>query len=148
MKPRRSAKRAVTLIETMAVIVLLALATAVLARGVTAGSPERELQRSLHAVSDLDSSARSMARTTGSLRVMTAGGKVIAIASDDEIVIQRSLSSGFTLEASYWSSRDWLYIINPAGRSEDAGLVLTGPNEHHKIRIDGLLGRVRLGEHQ
>ncbi len=146
MTSHRSAGRAVTLIETMAVIVLLALATAVLARGVVAGSPERELQRSLHAIVELDGAARSMARTTGPLRVTTAGSKLIAIAADDETVMQRSLPSGFTLETSNWSSRDWLYIINPAGRSEDVVLVLTGPNDRVEIRIDGLLGRVRMGE--
>ncbi len=146
MRPLRSAKRAVTLIETLAVIVLLALATAVLARGVTASSPERELQQALRAISELDGTGRSMARSSGPLRVRATGDKLIASVFGDEAVVQRTLPDGWTIESSNWSQHDWLYVIDSAGRSGDVELVITGPNDRHEIRIDGLLGSVRMGE--
>ena len=135
--------RGVTLIETLAVVVLVALTTAVLARGMTASSPHQDAARAFAMFAEFDASARVMARSTGPLRVGADADRVVARNPDDEILLQRQLPSGWKLDMPGWREHEWLYVIDGAGRSEDVNLLLTGPQMSMQVRIDGLLGSVR-----
>ena len=135
--------RGVTLIETLAVVVLVALATVVLTRGMTASSPQQKAARAFAMFAEFDASARAMARSTGPLRVVADGDRITASNADNDFLIQRQLPSGWKLDMPGWREHEWLYVIDGGGRSEDVMLLLTGQQMSMQVRIDGLLGSVR-----
>lgn len=135
--------RGVTLIETLAVVVLVALTTAVLARGMTASSPQQDAARAFAMFAEFDASARAMARSTGPLRVGAGEDRVTASNANNEILIQRQLPSRWKLDMPGWREHEWLYVIDGGGRSKDVVFTLTGPQISMPVRIDGLLGSVR-----
>ncbi len=141
-----SQRRGVTLIEMLAVVVLIALTTAVLARGMISDSPQRELHQAVYNVIALDTSARSLARTSGPVRIIANGSQLTVLSPSNEQLAQRTLPAGWSLERAQWASREWLYVIESSGRSEDVELLLVGPGNQHSLQVAGLLGKITIEE--
>jgi type II secretory pathway pseudopilin PulG len=136
-------RHAITLIETLAVIALISLATVVLARGLLTKPPDHQLQRATQALVQIDATARSLARKHGPLSISYSRGVLLAQDASTITLAARPIPTGWSWSTSSHSGHPYLYTINTSGRSDDHQLLLVGPMAQHAVTVHGLIGIIR-----
>ncbi len=132
-------RRAFTLIETLAVVVLMALAAATLAPVLGRGGTKAKLGEAASVIRELDRTARLLARGGEPLVVLIERGRAELVdgRTGSSLAI-RELPSSVECESD--DDKRVTYRIGGDGASEDLDLTLRIGQHARRVRISGLTG--------
>jgi prepilin-type N-terminal cleavage/methylation domain-containing protein len=146
MRPPRSSRRGLTLVELLAVAAILALSAGIAVGGLAAAGSHAELERAISDLKSLDRRARALARAQGPV--------VLAVDQNREALILLEPGSGARLGAACvpgeW--RLWLeqaargsdaVVVDRGGRSADYAVVVSG-SWSVRYRVHGLTGLIEM----
>ncbi|MEL6396630.1 MAG: type II secretion system protein [Planctomycetota bacterium] len=137
--------RGFTLLETIAVVVLLGLATSTLAVSLAGPAEAARLRGAESLFLDFDRRARHAAVREGPVRLAVRDGllELTGDTDDPTILASRPLPDGIGIEFGGVENE---LRIDALGRSEDYRIRITSENDEIRLRVAGLTGwHERLG---
>ena len=139
------ARRGLTLIEALAVVALLSLATGALSVSMADRSDGYRLQRSLEEISSADRRARLFARAHGPVELAFEESWVLVrtLGDEPEILAVRKLDTGVSLRVRTMDDHSVESIrIDRRGRSDDYDVMASLGETRKELHLCGLTGWV------
>lgn len=136
-------RRALTLIEALAVVVLIGIVTAAVGVGLGQRSADAELRSFAARCNELDARARLLAPTIGKgvLRLeVDAERGIVMVRHEREPILVLEVPHGVRLALLVGEIEHTFVVIDRAGRSPDYELRLGVADQSHRWRIHGLTG--------
>ena len=135
--------RGFTLIESLAVVVLLALVVGVVAASLAPAADRAAMDRATSAVLDADARARAIARRGEPVELRVADGLVeVRLAQHAPALVTRQLPAATTVELTSTVSGTGLGVIrfDARGRSEDYIFTVHSGERSTRTLVAGLTG--------
>ena len=137
--------RSFTLIETLAIVVLLAMVASIGAVGLSGTNDIARVREALAVIEATDADARTIARSQGHAMVsLSRDRSTIVIESGDDRILIRPLPKRVRAHLVAAESDQPIHTIrfDPAGRTRDYTVILELGGQRSSIRIAGLTGWV------